>query len=1138
MRRQRSARGWTRWGVALAAALGLMAGQVGGQTPGDSMPKHPDELPLETTDTMRFTASEGSWISVDVSPDGSTVVFDLLGDLYTVPLSGGPATRLTHGQPWDAQPRFSPDGTRIVFVSDRSGSKNLWTLDVASGEMKAVTRDGSSGFMSPEWLDDEYLVVSKGTRLGGGLLQVLHVDGGEGRRLFGDPQPPPPNRAIHVSGAAPSADGRYIWYAQAVGRWDYNAMFPEAQLGVYDRETGSARLETSRYGSGFRPTLSPDGKWLVYGTRHETETALRIRNLETGDEEWLAYPVQHDELESSGEVDVLPGMSFTPDSREVVASYGGRIWRVPVDGSAPVEVPFQAEVELPLAPTTRTTFRVDDSPELVAKEIRDLAPSPDGRRLAFVAMDRLWVAGVDGGEPVQLTPDSLSVAWPTWSPDGRRLAVAAWTDQGGSLVSVSADGRGGVRALTRRTGFYATPAWSPDGNRIVAARGPRRPFLLTPDPGAAGQAPDLVWVPAEGGEDVFIAPSQGRGAPHFVDGSDRIHLYHPGRGIVSIRWDGTDERGVVRVVGAPSSFSGGQPVPAGVAYLSPNGKKALAQVHNELFVVDVPVVGGATPAVNVASPAFPVKRITEMGAQFPAWGRDGVTVHWGLGNAHFVYDLDAAKAFADSLAAAAREAPTEEPGEAEAEPEDAPAEEDEAAAEEEEKEEEPATYKPTERRVEVRATRDVPRGEVLLRGARVITMRGDEILERGDVLVRDNRIAAVGPAGSVQAPEGARVMELNGATIVPGFVDTHAHLNGTFGIHKDRVWAYEANLAYGVTTVRDPQTGTTDVLSYADRVEAGEILGPRVYSTGPGVFGDYVTEKIRSLEHARNILRRYAEYFDTKTIKMYMAGTRKERQWISQAAREVGLMPTTEGGLRWQQDLTMMVDGYGGQEHNLPVFPVYSDVVRLAARTRIAYTPTLVVTYNGPWAENYYFTTEDLMGDEKLWRFIPREDLDGKVRRRIRPYLGQGPWGGWFLDEEYTFPRHARFVSDLMDAGGVVGVGSHGQLQGLGYHWELWSIQSGGLSEHGALRAATLSGAEAIGLAEDLGSIEVGKLADLVILGANPLENIRNSRAIRYVMKNGRLYDGDTLDEVWPRNVPFHRSWQDEGEPATRAGIR
>ena len=211
MRRQRSARGWTRWGVALAAALGLMAGQVGGQTPGDSMPKHPDELPLETTDTMRFTASEGSWISVDVSPDGSTVVFDLLGDLYTVPLSGGPATRLTHGQPWDAQPRFSPDGTRIVFVSDRSGSKNLWTLDVASGEMKAVTRDGSSGFMSPEWLDDEYLVVSKGTRLGGGLLQVLHVDGGEGRRLFGDPQPPPPNRAIHVCGAAPSADGRYIW---------------------------------------------------------------------------------------------------------------------------------------------------------------------------------------------------------------------------------------------------------------------------------------------------------------------------------------------------------------------------------------------------------------------------------------------------------------------------------------------------------------------------------------------------------------------------------------------------------------------------------------------------------------------------------------------------------------------------------------------------------------------------------------------------------------------------------------------------------------------------------------------------------------------------------------------------------------
>ena len=226
----------------------------------DTLPDHPDELPLEAADTVRFTANQGSWISLDVSPDGESVVFDLLGDLYLVPLEGGEARRLTYGMPWDGQPRFSPDGARVVFVSDRSGSKNLWVLDMETGEMEAVTTGGSSSYLSPEWLDDDYLVVSKGTRLGTGLLQVLHVDGGAGRRLFGSPSPPPGGRTTHVSGAAPTPDGRFIWYTQESGLWDYNAMFPQAQLGVYDRETGARHTETFRYGSGFRPALSPDGR--------------------------------------------------------------------------------------------------------------------------------------------------------------------------------------------------------------------------------------------------------------------------------------------------------------------------------------------------------------------------------------------------------------------------------------------------------------------------------------------------------------------------------------------------------------------------------------------------------------------------------------------------------------------------------------------------------------------------------------------------------------------------------------------------------------------------------------------------------------------------------------------------------------
>jgi len=1046
----------------------------------------PAELPLKGSRSIKINTQEGTWLSLDLSPDGKKLVFAMLGDLYEIPVSGGKARQLTSGIAFDSQPKYSPDGKSIAFISDRDGAENVHIFSTLNNQVeKQLTKSRDEYYQGLEWSPDgNYIVVAKG--VGTPKLNLIHIKGGNGIILTPTPED---GKAIEP---VFSPDGSKIWFSKRKGMWDYNAQLPQYQIVMLDRKTGEIETKVSRQGSAFAPTPSPDGKWLVYGTRYNTETALVLQNIQTGEEKWLAYPVAHDDQESLASMGVLPNMAFSPDSKLLYAAYGGKIYAIAIDGSGAKEISFQVDTEIMIGPKLEFKYPITDEKTLNASQIRDAALSPDGKKLVFTVFDKLYLMDYPNGKPKRLTSMTVTEAQPVWSPDGKELAFITWDDTEGAIYKVAASAGAKPKKLTQKKAIFQEPVWSPDGEKIVFVQGQAIGYQLGTNNRAAARQ-SISWIGKDGGESHFIAKAIGS-KPHFSNNDDLIYLFNATEGLISIDWSGNNKKSRMKSTGIAtydfSNTNGGQfsyfrrtASPSRIIK-SPKGDKAFAQFANEIYVITVPEAAGETPVISIADvskSAFPSWKITEIGAEFPEWSADGKQIHWSLGTSFFSYNvggLDSAKNTA------------------------------------------------SEHKITVSIARDIPAGEILLQNARIITMKGDQVIEKGDILIRNNRIAEIGASGTLTAAASAKKLDLSGKTITPGFFDLHAHLGGAAGIHVAQPVAYLAQLAYGVTTIRDPQPGTTDILTYGDLVDAGKMLAPRLYSTGPGVaFWAY---NLKSLDHTRSVLKQYSEYFNTKTIKMYAVGNRQQRQWIIMAAKEQQLMPTTEGNLDMKLNLTEVLDGYPGHEHGYPMFPWYKDYTEFVAKSGIGFSSAFMLGYGGPNGETYYYTKENIIHDQKLDHFQTKDDIDRRGRRR----------NAWFADEEYVFERQSKIVKNVLDAGGLPTIGAHGQLQGLGYHWELWLNKSGGMSSLEVLRLATINGAKAIGLDGDLGSLESGKLADLVIMDKNPLDDIRNTNTIKYVMKNGRLYEGNTLDQVLPevKKLPAY-NWQNrmpEGLPGVK----
>ena len=1035
----------------------------------NAIPGEAREIPIDTR--------TGTWMSLDVSPDGSTIAFDLLGDIYVLPIAGGEATAINSGLAWSMQPRFSPDGSEIAYTSDAAGGDNIWIMQADGSNPRQLTKEGFRLLNNPWWSPDgTYIAARKhfttSRSLGTGEIWIYHRNGGGGVAVV---ERPGEDHQKELGEPAYSPDGRYIYFSldsTPGGTFQYaqdsNGQIFEIRR--HDLQTGATESVAGGAGGAVRPTPSPDGRYLAFVRRIRAKSALFLKDLVSGEERPIYKDLDQDVQEVWAVHGVYPNMDWLPDSRSIVFWADGHIKRIDIKSLEVSDIEFHVNDTREVYDAPRPKLFVAPS-TFDSTMARNAEVSPDGSKVVYETAGYLYIKSLPDGEAKLLTRDSRDHFEydPTWSRDGRRIAFITWDDKElANVHSVSASG-GRSKRLSRTPGHYHSPRFSPDGDSIVYEAGDGG-FLTSPN-----------WSVETG---VFIIAADGGAArrittdgsnPHFGARSDRLYVTRrgeDGRSLVSIDLNGEAAR---------TQASGKYVTRFEVA---PDDQHFAFRENYHIYALPLPP-GGKALSISTSVDSVTMVKASGDGGNFPNWTNAGRTLNWSLGAS--LFNADTADMFVLK------------------------SDDDEVGG-----------YEAPQSGVSLAITlqADVPAGIVALTGARIITMSDTDggVIEDGVIVVDGNRIVAVGTSGDVNIPDDAKRVDVSGKTIIPGFVDAHAHSAQGVGIIPEQNWMNYATLALGVTTTFNPSAGATTIFSAAEMQQTGQILAPRLFSTGNIVYGARSTSlaDINSIDDAREHVRRLKAQGATG-IKNYNQPRREQRQQVTTAAREENILVVSEGGSLFHMDLSMVADGNSAIEHNLPQSKLYDDVLQFWGQTNVAYTPTLVVVYGGLTVEHYWYQETDVWTHPILSNYVPPHILQPASVRRIKAPI-----------EDYHFITVAAEAGRMADEGVLVTIGAHGQREGLASHWEIWGFAKGGMSPVQALRTATIASATKLGMEDDIGSLEMGKLADLVILDSNPLEDIYQTDKIDKVMLNGRLYDAATLDETVTgerKSAPFY--WQD-----------